>query len=64
MNSPVPFLDLAALHAEIRSDLDEAFRRVTDSGQFVGGEFVERFEEEWAAYCGVRPAGAGNCCAA
>jgi dTDP-4-amino-4,6-dideoxygalactose transaminase len=54
MSKPIPFLDLKALHAEIRPDIDDAFRRVTDSGQFVGGEFVERFEAEWAAYCGTR----------
>jgi dTDP-4-amino-4,6-dideoxygalactose transaminase len=54
MSNDIPFLDLATLHAEIRPDLDEAFRRVTDSGQFVGGEFVNRFEQEWADYCGTR----------
>jgi dTDP-4-amino-4,6-dideoxygalactose transaminase len=54
MSTTIPFLDLKALHAEIRPDLDEAFRRVTESGHFVGGEFVERFEAEWAAYCGTR----------
>jgi dTDP-4-amino-4,6-dideoxygalactose transaminase len=56
MNSPVPFLDLQALHAEIRLELEDAFRRVWETGQFVGGQFVERFEAEWAAYCGVRHA--------
>ena len=24
------------------------------SGKFIGGEFVDRFEAEWALYCGVR----------
>jgi dTDP-4-amino-4,6-dideoxygalactose transaminase len=50
----VPFLDLKAMHAEIARDLDRAWREVSHSRQFVGGEFVARFEADWAAYCGVR----------
>ena len=58
---PVPFLDLAAQHDEIREELDEAWRRVTDTNAFVGGEDVERFEEEFAAYCGASHCvGVGN----
>lgn len=37
----------------MRSELDEAVDRVLRSGRFVGGEEVERFEEEFAAHCGV-----------
>ena len=48
----VPFLDLNAQHAPIRAELDAAIREVVDSGAFSGGPFVERFEEEFAAYCG------------
>jgi dTDP-4-amino-4,6-dideoxygalactose transaminase len=49
----IPFLDLASMHREIAADLDAAWRNVNLSGHFVGGGFVERFEAEWAAYCGV-----------
>lgn len=50
----VPFLDLAAMHAELRPELDEVWHRVVDGSAFIGGEAVERFEAEWAAYCGAR----------
>ena len=54
MKAKIPFLDLAAMHAELAKELDEAWRCVSKSGKFVGGEFVGRFEESWAAYCGVK----------
>lgn len=50
----VPFLDLAAAHAELRTELDAAWRRVMDSNWFVLGEEVSAFEREWAAYCGAK----------
>jgi dTDP-4-amino-4,6-dideoxygalactose transaminase len=52
----IPFLDLKAMHAELRIELDAAWRQVSRSGQFIGGEFVERFEAEWAEYCGTNTA--------
>lgn len=57
----VPFLDLKAQHQSIRAELDAAIREVIDSCAFAGGPFVEKFEKEWAAYCGVKHAvGVGN----
>ena len=53
MKTKIPFLDIAAMHADLAPELDEAWRRVSTSGKFVGGEFVDRFEESWAAYCGT-----------
>ena len=50
----IPFVDLASMHAEIGADLDGAWRQVVRSGAFIGGEVVDRFEADWAAYCGVR----------
>ncbi len=29
------------------------WRLVSRSGKFIGGEFVDRFEDRWAAYCGT-----------
>lgn len=52
----VPFLDLAALHEQIREELDAAWREVLGRGQYVLGEQVARFEDEFAHYCG-----AGHC---
>lgn len=57
----VPFLDLTAIHAEIKDELDAAYRRVVQSGRFILGSEVEAFESEFADYCGVRRCiGVGN----
>ena len=50
----VPFLDLKAPYAELRAELDEAYQRVMQSGWFITGEEVERFEAEFAEYCGAK----------
>jgi dTDP-4-amino-4,6-dideoxygalactose transaminase len=47
----VPFLDLHAAYLELQDELDAAYRRVVDSGWYILGEEVERFESELAAYC-------------
>ena len=57
----VPFLDLRAQHAEIEQELEVAFRRVLRSGWYILGEEVSAFEQEFAAYCGVKHCvGVGN----
>jgi dTDP-4-amino-4,6-dideoxygalactose transaminase len=49
----IPFVDLKSLHIEIKDDLREVFDRVLDNSTFVLGPEVERFEHEFAAYCGT-----------
>jgi dTDP-4-amino-4,6-dideoxygalactose transaminase len=49
----VPFTHLAAGTAELRTDFDRVWDEAVSRGHFIGGELVERFEEEWAAYCGT-----------
>jgi dTDP-4-amino-4,6-dideoxygalactose transaminase len=49
----IPLLDLAASHDEVRRELDAAWKLVTTTNAFVGGDLVERFESEFAAYCGA-----------
>lgn len=57
----LPFYDLAALHDEIADALAAAADRVVRSGHYILGREGERFEEEFAAYCGVRHCvGVGN----
>src|SRR5213592_2673931 len=57
----VPFLDLKAHHAPFIEEFDGAIREVIESSAFAGGPFVERFEREFAAYCGSKYAiGVGN----
>src|SRR5499433_1764920 len=57
----IPFLDLKTIYAELKDELDAAYRRVMDSGWFVLGREVEAFEAEYAAFCGTRHCvGLGN----
>lgn len=49
----VPFLDLREAYRALKPELDEAYRRVMESGWFILGPEVEAFETEFAAYCGV-----------
>lgn len=61
MRQKVPFLDLKAPYLELREELDEAWRRVMESGWFILGRELEAFEAEFAAYCGARHCiGVGN----
>lgn len=53
-NEPVPFLDLVTPHREMEAELVEAFRAALRAAAFVGGEQVEAFEREFAAYCGAK----------
>ena len=56
----IPFLDLKAQYRSIKPEVDAAVARVLESCQFVLGEEVARFEEEFAAYCGATHAVAVN----
>jgi dTDP-4-amino-4,6-dideoxygalactose transaminase len=57
----VPFLDLAAAHAELAADLAAAFERVRTTNRLILGPETEAFEAEFAAYCGARHCvGVGN----
>ena len=47
----VPFLDLKSHHAPMLTEINGAIRDVIESNAFAGGPFVERFEEDFAAYC-------------
>src|SRR5262245_16441292 len=49
-------LDLKAQHERIRGEIDAALAGVLETGQFVGGEQVQSFEEEFARACGVQHA--------
>lgn len=59
--TPIPFLDLKAPHIELRSQLQDAFERVMDSGWYIQGNELKLFEEEFASYCEVKHCiGVGN----
>ena len=50
----VPYFDLKAQYEGLRADILAALDRVCRTASFILGEEVARFEEEFAAYCGVR----------
>lgn len=49
----VPFLDLKAIQMTQRDELRAAFDRVLDSGWYILGQEVAKFEAEYAAWCGA-----------
>jgi dTDP-4-amino-4,6-dideoxygalactose transaminase len=49
----VPCVDLGAHYASIAGELEEATIRLLRSTDYILGWEVERFEEEFAAYCGA-----------
>lgn len=52
---------MKAPHVELRKELDEAYARVLDSGWFILGEEVDRFEQQFAQWCGAKHCvGVGN----
>jgi dTDP-4-amino-4,6-dideoxygalactose transaminase len=58
----VPFLELKPAYEELRNELDQAYRRVMDSGWYLLGQELEAFEAEYAQYCGTKFCiGVGNC---
>jgi dTDP-4-amino-4,6-dideoxygalactose transaminase len=50
----VPFVDLSAIHEPIMGELNTAIQRVIEKNDFILGQEVVRFEEEFAAYCEAR----------
>ena len=52
----VKFLDLKKINNSYRRDFTDAFNRVMDSGWYIMGGELAKFENEFAEYCGVKHA--------
>lgn len=52
----IPFLDLSAQYRRIAPEIETAALEVLRSGHYVLGPAVDRFEAEFAAFCGTRHA--------
>ena len=50
---PVPLFDAKTQYKGLKVHLEEACRRVLDSGCAIGGKEVEGLEKEFAEYCGA-----------
>ena len=54
MAEAIPFLDLKAQCRALKQEIGAEFSRVFSSGQFILGDNVRLFEQEFARYCGKR----------
>ena len=57
----VPFLDVYKTYEEAKDEIDAAVSRVMNSGRYILGEEVDRFEDSFATYVGAKHCvGVGN----
>ena len=57
----IPFVTFENMHKEIKQEVLEKFKKIYEKGWFIQGEEVEKFESEFAEYCGVKYCvGTGN----
>jgi dTDP-4-amino-4,6-dideoxygalactose transaminase len=50
----IPFLDLGEAYREIQAELESAVLASLRSGWYIGGQDVEAFEQDFAAYTEAR----------
>jgi dTDP-4-amino-4,6-dideoxygalactose transaminase len=50
----LPFVDLRRQYSSLKAEIDQALVESAASTQYILGEELTRFEEEYAAYCGTR----------
>lgn len=52
-NAKIPFVDLQTQYQSLKPEIDAAIAAVLTRGDFILGGDVTKFEEEFAAFCGV-----------
>ena len=50
----IPFVDLKAQYKSIKSDIDQSIENVINDTSFIGGDYVKKFEQEYAKNYGVK----------
>ena len=50
----VPFLDLKAQFRVIKNEVESSLQEVMENTAFASGPFVQKFEEEFAEFCGAK----------
>ena len=53
-NVRIPMVDFKAQYKSIEKEIDAAIKEILLSGQYILGPAVKEFEEQVAAYCGVK----------
>ena len=56
----VPFIDVTEQNKAIQAEVDAGHKRVVEKSSFIMGPEVKKFEEEFAAFCGVKYAAGVN----
>ncbi len=57
----IKFLDLRKQYLSIKDEIDEAIANVINETAFIGGKYLQTFENEFAAYCEAKHCiGVGN----
>jgi dTDP-4-amino-4,6-dideoxygalactose transaminase len=54
MSKEIPLQNIVKQNAQLRDELINDFVSVLDSGRYVSGQGVEKFEQEFAQYLGVK----------
>lgn len=54
MTAPIPLLDLATLHRPLMPAFEAAFHEIVQNSSFIGGKYVQAFEEAFARMCGTK----------
>lgn len=50
----IPFLDLFCINERFRNEIDDVIKQVLNSGIYILGPQKEKFEKEFANFCGVK----------
>lgn len=50
-NVTIPFVDLKEEYLELKNDFDTAYQRVMNSGRYILGPEVEKFEYQFSKFC-------------
>ena len=54
IDTPIPFIDVAAQRRRLGACIDDAVRRVMDHCQFINGPEVRELERDLSAFCGAK----------
>lgn len=54
MSKKIPMVDLYAQYKSIKKEIDQAIGSVIKDSAFIGGSYVEKFEQEMAKFCGTK----------
>jgi len=54
IDTPIPFIDVAAQRRRLGARIDDAVRRVMDHCQFINGPEVRELERDLSAFCGAK----------